>query len=86
MVYNLYDRITPNIWPPNSPDLNPLDYYVSSVVEKEINKHPYITKDPLIAAIVLIMTDMNKEQLIKVCNRFRQSIEVIIDISGGVIE
>ena len=29
---NLYDQITPNIRPPNSPDLNPLDYYVWSVV------------------------------------------------------
>ena len=29
---NLYDNITPNIWPPNSPDLNPLDY-VWRVVE-----------------------------------------------------
>ena len=27
-----------NIWPPNSPDLNPLDYFVWSVVEKEVNE------------------------------------------------
>ena len=28
MADNLYDYITPDIWPPNSPDLNPLEYYV----------------------------------------------------------
>jgi len=25
-------------WPPNSPDLNPLDYYVWSVVESDVIK------------------------------------------------
>ena len=40
----LYDHITPNIWPPDSPDLNPLDYYVWSVVENEIEEHPHGTK------------------------------------------
>jgi len=31
-------------WPPNSPDLNPLDYYVWSVVERVTNKsrHPNV--------------------------------------------
>ena len=32
MADNLYDHINPNIWPPNSLDLNPLDNYVWSVV------------------------------------------------------
>ncbi|KAG5313072.1 MOS1T transposase, partial [Pseudoatta argentina] len=33
------------LWPPNSPDLNPLDYYVWSVVERVTNKsrHPNVT-------------------------------------------
>ena len=32
-------------WPPNSPDLNPLDYYVQNVVERVTNKsrHPNVT-------------------------------------------
>ena len=32
-------------WPPNSPDLNPLDYYVWSVIERITNKslHPNVT-------------------------------------------
>jgi len=32
-------------WPPNSPDLNPLDYYVWNVVERVTNKskHPNVT-------------------------------------------
>ena len=30
---NLCDYITPNIWPPHSPDCNPLDYYVWGAVD-----------------------------------------------------
>ena len=69
MADNPYDHITPNIWTPNSPDLNPLDYYVWSVVEKEVNEHPHNTKDYLKAAIVRAMSNMN-EQLIGAWNRF----------------
>ena len=65
---NLYDHISPNIWPPNSPDLNLLDYYVWSVVEKEVNEHPHNTKDYLKAVIVRVMSNIDKELLIKVCN------------------
>jgi inhibitor of nuclear factor kappa-B kinase subunit alpha len=28
MAENFHDHFTPNLWPPNSPDLNLLDYYV----------------------------------------------------------
>ena len=34
MAENVHDHITPNIWPTNSPDLNPLDYDVWSIVER----------------------------------------------------
>ena len=47
MSEKLHDHITPNIWPPSSPDLNPLDYYVCGVVERETNKHPFDTLDYL---------------------------------------
>ena len=86
MADNLYDHITPNIWHPNSPDLNPLDYYVWSIVEKEVNENPHNAKDSLKTAIVQVMSDMNKDQLIRACNRFRPRIEAVIDASGGFIE
>ncbi len=52
MVDYLYDHITPNIWTPSSPDLNTQDYYVWSIVEKEVNEQSHRTKDSLKAAIV----------------------------------
>ena len=30
------DFITPELWPPNSPDLNPVDYSVWSVMQEKV--------------------------------------------------
>jgi len=78
MSENLHDHITPNMWPPSSPDLNPLDYYVWGVVERETNKHPHNTLDSLRAAITRVMTHMDEDHLIRACKRFRQRIEAVI--------
>ena len=86
MAENFHDHVTPNLWPPNSPDLNPLDYYVWGVVEKEVNKHPHNTKFSLMEAIARAMEDINKDHLIKACSRFRTRIESVIEAEGGYIE
>lgn len=52
---NFYDNISPNIWPPNTPTLNPLDYYMLSVVKREGNEHARNTKVYLKAARVRVM-------------------------------
>lgn len=35
---HLHDHVTPNMWPPNSPDVTPLDYYIWGVVERQANE------------------------------------------------
>lgn len=86
MAENLHDHITPNMWPPSSPDLNLLDYYVWGVVERETNKHPHNTIDSFKAAIIRVMTNINKDQLILTCKRFRTRIEAVIAAGGNFIE
>lgn len=34
---NLHDHITPNMWPPNLPNLSPFDYFMRGVVDHLIN-------------------------------------------------
>ena len=77
MANNLYDHINPNICPPN------LTIMCGVLL---INEHPYNTKDSLKATIVRVMSDMNKEQLIKACNQFRPRIQAVIDACGRFIE
>ncbi|XP_011860031.1 PREDICTED: uncharacterized protein LOC105557396 [Vollenhovia emeryi] len=73
-------------WPPNSPDLNPSDYYVWSVVERVTNKsrHPNVTS--LRTTIEAAFTGMDSTALQRACGRFRLRIEADIQANGGYIE
>ena len=82
MSENLHDHITLNIWPPSSPDLNPLDYYVQGVVERETNKHPQKTLDSLRAAITRVMTHMDEDHL----QTFLPRTESVIAAEGDFIK
>jgi len=77
---------TPNMWPPSSPDLNPLNFYVWSIVERKTNKHPHKKLDSLRAAITRVMKHMDEDHLIRACKRFRQRIEAIIATKGDFIK
>ena len=48
LLTNFSVYTSPNVWPPNSPDLNPMDYYVWGAVEKDTNCCASTTKAQLI--------------------------------------
>ena len=73
-------------WPLNSPDLNPLDYYVWGEVERRSNKHPHNTKESLKSSIREVMCNMDREVVACACNRFRVRVEKVIEAEGGFIE
>lgn len=75
-----------DFWPPNSPDLNPLDYFVWSVIERHSNKSRHPNVASLKNAIKASFADMEKEILAKACARFRPRIEAVIEAKGGYIE
>jgi len=50
-------------WPPNSPDLNPLDYYVWSVVERVTNKSRNSNVTSLRTAIEAAFADIDSATL-----------------------
>jgi len=70
-------------WPPNSPDLNPLDYYMWSVVERITNKsrHPKVTS----LRTAIKAADINSATLQRACERFRSRIEAMIEVDEGYI-
>ena len=74
------------VWPPCSPDLNPLDYYVWSVLERETNKRTHISIDSLRDAIEEAVANLNSVHLVTACQRFRSRIEAVIQAEGGWFE
>jgi len=71
-------------WLPNSSDLNPLDYYIWSAVERVTNKsqHPNVTS---LTTIETAFVDMDSATL-RACERFRSRGEAIIQANGRYIE
>lgn len=75
-----------DMWPPNSPDLNPLDYYVWGVVERESNKSQHANSESLATAIRRAFDNLSRDVVKKACERFRTRIEKVIAANGGYIQ
>jgi len=73
-------------WPPNSPALNPLDYYVWSIVERVINKSRYPNVTSLRPTIEATFIHIDSATLQRTCERFKSRIEAVIEADGGYIE
>jgi len=73
-------------WPSNSPDLNPLDYYAWSAVERVTNKSRHPNVMPLRTAIQAAFADIDSVTLQRAYERFRLRIEAVIEADGDYIE
>jgi len=80
------DFTPPDVWPPNSPDLNPMDFYVWGAVERDTNRTACKSRDDLINRIKVVFTSLPKEVVKKSCSRFRGRIETVVEAKGGFIE
>ena len=81
-----YDFVPFSHWPPSSPDLNPLDYFVWSYVENITNMTSHNTKTSLIAVICQVFAERPPALVDKACSQFRNCIEAVTEAEGGYIE
>ena len=83
---NFIDFVLPHVWPPNLPNLNPMDFFVWGAIERCTNKIQCNTKDELIKWIMKKFKAMKKTQIVRACSRFQGCIEAVIDAKGDFIE
>ena len=81
-----YDFVPFSHWPPSSPDLNLLDYFVWSYVENITNMTSHNTKASLIVVIRRVFAELPPALVEKACSQFRIRIEAVIEVEGGCIE
>lgn len=74
------------MWPPSSPDLNPLDFSVWANIEARACQHPHQNVESLRASIAKHWREMSSHYIIKVCKSFRRRLEAVIAANGGHIE
>jgi hypothetical protein len=75
-----------SMWPPSSPDLNPLDYSVWSVLESKACATSHANLEDLKASIVKAWRGLSKAYIVKTCLAFRRRLETVIEMEGGLIE
>jgi hypothetical protein len=68
------------IWPPSSPDCNPMDYFVWGMAERDTN-----TKAFLIASIKEVFSKFPREDLKSAFSRFRSRLEEVVAAEGDFI-
>lgn len=74
------------MWPPSSPDLNPLDFSVWANIEARVCEHPHSNLNSLRTSITKHWREISSDYIVKVCKSFRRRLEAVINANGGHIE
>ncbi len=80
------DFITAKQWPPSSPDLNPLDFSIWSLLEAKACAKPHTSIESLKKALTKAWTEISPSVLEKVVDSFKKRVQQCIDAEGGHFE
>ena len=73
-------------WPVRSPDLNPLDYSIWSILEKRVCSTPHQTLESLKAKLIKEWDAIPQEMLHAVCSSFPDRLKGVVKNKGSYIE
>jgi hypothetical protein len=82
LAMNLADFWDKTVWPPSSPDLNPLDYSVWSVVESKACKTSHNSIKDLKVSITKTWRYLSKAYIVKTCQQLWPRLEKVIEMEG----
>ncbi len=83
---NLPGFIDAELWPPNSPDLNPLDYSVWSILEAKACAKPHKSLESLKRSLIVAWDEISEDTLRIICKKFPERLRAVIKNEGGYIE
>jgi len=78
--------IFPTLWPPNSPDLNLVDYQVQSLMQKKVYKNRIKDIDELHARILTAWDEMDQRIIDAAIRQWRTRLRTCIKAKGGHFE
>ena len=76
--------IGPDKWPPNSPDLNPLDYFVWNEIEDRMKSRKFNGRDGLIKNIKATSNEISLKSIRDVIEKFRSRIYALEKNKGNL--
>ena len=78
------DFISPSLWPPNSPDLNPVDYKIWSLVQERVYRCGNI--DELRECIAAVWEAVDQRVIDAAIRQWRQRLLACVKAKGGHFE
>jgi len=78
--------IPPTLWPPNSPDLNPVDYKVWSVMQEKVYKKRIKDTDELRARILTAWDEIDQRIIDAAIRQWRTCLRTCIRAISGQFE
>ena len=75
-----------DVWPPSSPDLNPLDFSIWAYVQAKSCDQQHPNLDHLKAAVADVWNNLSVTYIRNVCKRFRPRVEAVVAAEGGYID
>ena len=85
-VANVTFQWTKKMWPPSSPDLNPLDFSVWSLLEVKVCSIAHPSIDALKQSLQRQWAKISQKELSASVENFRQRIERVIQVKGHHIK
>lgn len=80
------DFITKDQWPAASPDLNPLDYAIWSVLESKVNAETHESVESLTEALEEAFSNLDQEGINKSIDDWMRRLDAVIEEEGGHFE
>ena len=77
--------IAPNIWPPNSPDLSPLDYFFWNEVENRLKSKNYHNRKELVEKIKETIQEIPIKMIQGSIDNFRSRVYAVEKNEGRLI-
>jgi len=78
--------ILPRLWPPNSPDLNPVDYEVWSVLQEQVYKVKVNNVDERRQRIQTVWDELDQCIIDKAIKQWRTRLRACVEAKGGHFE
>ena len=75
-----------DMWPPQSPDLNPLDYGIWGIMDKNARATPHPNLESLKTSIIREWNNLSQDYVAKTCQQFRGRLEKAVEADGGSFE
>jgi hypothetical protein len=80
------DFITPDMWPPNSPDLNPVDYRIWGVMQERVYQKPVKDVEDLKQRLVETWSGIDQNVIDQAIDQWRNRLKACVKANGKHFE